>query len=90
MTDFQSLIRLLAGSKVEYILVGGAAATAHGSARLTQDLDIVYRRSSENMARLAGCLSSHHPYLRGARGVKCRCLGLDRLIQVKRAAGRPT
>jgi hypothetical protein len=66
MTDFQSLIRLLAESKVEYILVGGAAATAHGSARLTQDLDIVYRRSSENMARLAGCLSSHHPYLRGA------------------------
>lgn len=66
MTDFQSLIRLLAESKVEYILVGGAAATAHGSARLTQDLHIVYRRSSENMARLAGCLSSHHPYLRGA------------------------
>jgi hypothetical protein len=65
MTDFEALIRLLAGSGVEFIMVGGAA-TAHGSARLTQDLDIVYRRSTENIARLADCLASHRPYLRDA------------------------
>jgi hypothetical protein len=141
VTDFEALIRLLAGSGVEFIMVGGAAATAHGSARLTQDLDIVYRRSPENIARLAACLAPYHPYLRGAPpglpfrldgdtierglnftlitdlgslallgeiigggryedlqrdtielalfGVTCRCLGLNRLIEVKRAAGRP-
>jgi hypothetical protein len=39
MTGFASLFRLLAKHTIEFILVGGAAATAHGSARLTQDLD---------------------------------------------------
>jgi len=66
MTDFAALIRLLAQHNIEFILVGGAAATAHGSVRLTQDLDIVYRRTPENVARLVACLESYHPYLRGA------------------------
>ena len=38
MTDFAALLRCLSEAGVEYILVGGAAATAHGSARLTQDV----------------------------------------------------
>lgn len=41
MTDFGALLAALGNCKVEYIVVGGAAAIAHGSARLTQDLDIV-------------------------------------------------
>ena len=41
MTDFRALSSLLAGAGVEFIIVGGAAATAHGSARLTLALDIV-------------------------------------------------
>ena len=65
MTDFASLIRLLAHNVVEFIIVGCAAATAHGSSRLTDDLDVVYRRSPENIARLAAFLASHTPYLRG-------------------------
>ena len=141
MTDFRSLLTLLAGAHVEFIIVGGAAATAHGSARLTQDLDIVYRRTPENISRLVQALAPHAPYLRGAPpglpfsldektlrnglnftlmtqlgaldllgeitggglyedllphsirlslyGVECLCLGLERLIHVKRAAGRP-
>ncbi len=141
MTDFAALLTLLTGAGVEFIIVGGAAATAHGSARLTQDLDVVYRRTPENIARLARALAPHEPYLRGAPpglpfsfddktirgglnftlttqlgaldllaeivgggiyedllpysielrlyGVRCLCLGLERLIYVKRAAGRP-
>jgi hypothetical protein len=141
MTDFRSLLTLLAGAHVEFIIVGGAAATAHGSARLTQDLDIVYKRTRENISRLARALAPHDPYLRGAPpglpfrldertlqnglnftlatnlgaldllaeitgggsyddllpysislrlyDVECLCLGLERLIYVKRAAGRP-
>jgi hypothetical protein len=52
VTDFRGLLRGLAAAGVEFILVGGAAATAHGSARLTLDVDVVYRRSPENIARL--------------------------------------
>jgi predicted nucleotidyltransferase len=141
MTDFKALLNLLKAKGVEFIVIGGAAATAHGSARLTRDLDIVYRRTAENIARLVACLIPHQPYLRGAPpglpfcfdaetvlrglnftlttklgdldllgeitgggnyedllphsielrvfGVSVWTLGLRRLIEVKRAAGRP-
>jgi predicted nucleotidyltransferase len=141
VTDFHALIRLLTERRVEFIVVGGAAATVHGSARLTVDLDVVYRRTPENIARLVSALNPLEPYLRGAppglpfdwseetvrkglnftlttklgaldllgevtgggnyeallsdavklnvAGVECLCLGLRRLIEVKRAAGRP-
>lgn len=38
MTDFDALLTALASNDVDFIVVGGAAAIAHGSARLTQDL----------------------------------------------------
>ncbi len=66
MTDFAGLVRVLVQGGVEFILVGGAAATAHGSARLTVDVDVVYGRSRENIARLAAALTPFAPYLRGA------------------------
>ena len=140
MTDFSALLRALNGVDVEFIIVGGVAATVHGSARLTIDLDVLYRRTRGNLARVVQSLASYQPYLRGAPpglpfqwdaealqrglnftlitslgpidllgeitgggtyeellsdtvvvvvfGVECRCLTLDRLIQVKRAAGR--
>lgn len=66
MTDFARLIGALAASGVEFIVVGGVAAVVHGSARLTQDVDVVYRRTPENMDRLAAALSDLSPYLRGA------------------------
>ena len=66
MTDFAALLKLLSKHEVEFIVVGGAAAIAHGSARLTQDLDIVYDRSTENLERLVAALKDEKPYLRGA------------------------
>lgn len=141
MTDFRALLEALTNNEVEFILVGGAAATAYGSARLTLDLDIVYRRTPENLRRLVSALAPHAPYLRGVSpglpfqwdagtlhqglnftlttglgdidllgeitggggyeelfpdtielrpfGLRCRALTLRRLIEVKRAAGRP-
>lgn len=141
MTDYRSLIQTLSRQGVEFIIVGGAAAVAHGSARLTEDLDIVYRRSPANIKRLADALTALNPYLRGAPpglpfkfdektirsgmnftlttelgwidllgeitggggyedllpysvrvrvfGEQSWLLGLERLIFVKRAAGRP-
>ena len=66
MTQLPSLIQALANGGVEFILIGGVAATAHGSARLTQDVDAVYSRTPENLRRLAEALAPFKPYLRGA------------------------
>jgi predicted nucleotidyltransferase len=141
MIDAPEALRVLSVAGVEFIVVGGAAAIAHGSARLTQDLDVVYARTPANIERLVAALAAHRPYLRGAPaglpfrwdvetvrrglnftlttsfgdldllgevtggggyeallahsvslsvfGIECRCLDLERLIHVKRAAGRP-
>ena len=140
-TNFRGLIRILSEAGVNFIVVGGVAATGHGSARLTSDLDIVYRRTTENITRLVLALAPLNPYLRGAppglpfrwsdetikKGLnftlvtslgaldllgeitggggyddllphsltltlhnsECLCLGIEYLIKVKRAAGRP-
>jgi len=66
MTDFAALLAVLDRHRVEFILIGGAAAIAHGSARLTQDLDVVYDRSPPNLERLVAALENEKPYLRGA------------------------
>ncbi len=141
MTNFRALLEALVDGGVEFVLVGGLAAVAHGSARLTQDVDIVYARHPRNLERLAAALADRQPYLRGAPpglpfrwsaatlghgsnftletslgdldllgeitgggryeelvphsfelelfGRAIRCLNLDKLIETKRAAGRP-
>ena len=66
MTDFETIIRLFSDAGVECVIVGGLAATIHGSARLTQDVDLVYARTDENVRRLVAALKPHAPYLRGA------------------------
>jgi predicted nucleotidyltransferase len=139
-TDYAALLRALAAGRVEFIIVGGLAATIHGAARATYDVDVVYARTPENLSRIVAALAPLRPYLRGAPaglpftwdietlskglnftltttagdldllgeityggtydalfadtevvavlGTECRCLSLEQLIQVKRAAGR--
>jgi predicted nucleotidyltransferase len=140
-TRFDQILELLNRGGVRFIVIGGLAAIAHGHARATFDVDVLYSRDRENLKLLASTLSPCQPYLRGAPpglpftwdektirmglnftltttlgnldllgevagagnyeqllphsvemvifGVKCRCATLDRLIQMKRAAGRP-
>lgn len=66
MTDFERLVAVLTHGGVEFIVIGGFAATAHGSAHVTVDLDVVYRRTPANVERLARALEPLDPYLRGA------------------------
>ena len=66
MTDFEKIVRLFSESEIECVIVGGLAATIHGSARLTQDVDFVYARNRTNVRRLVAALRPHSPYLRGA------------------------
>lgn len=68
LPDFTMPLDVLKAAGVEFILVGGAAGIVHGSARVTWDVDVVYSRSRENIARLATALAPYQPYLRG-RGV---------------------
>ena len=65
MTDFESLLRCLVQGRVQFVVIGGFAATAHGSAHVTVDLDVVYGRAPDNLQRLADALAPLHPYLRG-------------------------
>lgn len=64
--EFEKVLRVLAGGKVEFILVGGLAGIVHGSARATYDVDLVYSRTDENIERLVTALASYAPYLRDA------------------------
>ena len=64
MADFEKLLGALHSEHAAFIIVGGVAATIHGSARLTSDLDIVYERTPENYARIVHALSPLQPYLR--------------------------
>src|SRR5262245_28957525 len=66
MVDLERLLPALSDAGVEFIVVGGVAAIVHGSARLTVDLDVIYRRDPANIARLAVALQPFSPYLRGA------------------------
>jgi predicted nucleotidyltransferase len=66
MIDFPKLLRLLTEHDVAFLIIGGVAAVIHGSSRLTQDLDVVYQRSPQNLTRLVQALAEQSPYLRGA------------------------
>lgn len=139
--QFREMIQALCEGKIEFILIGGFAANLHGAPRGTVDLDLVYRRTDDNLRRLVETIRPLNPYLRGAPpglpfvwdertlrrglnftlttnlgdldllgevagggtyedlgssydekevfGFSCRVLNLEKLIEVKRAAGRP-
>lgn len=54
--DLEALLEALNAAEIEFIVVGGAAAVLQGAPIATQDLDIVHRRSPENIARLVTLL----------------------------------
>jgi hypothetical protein len=60
------LLRALAERGVDFVVVGGMAGLAHGSAYPTYDLDIAYARDRENIARLVAALKSIEVTLRGS------------------------
>ena len=57
MTDYQKALQTLRDGQVRFIVIGGVAATAHGSTQLTNDLDVVYARSTDDIAHLAAALA---------------------------------
>jgi len=59
------MTRGLVDADVRFVVIGGLAAAAHGSARVTDDLDICYDPADENRRRLAATLAAWGAYLRG-------------------------
>lgn len=55
----------LTESEVRFVVIGGVAGVAHGSRRVTNDLDICYDPNTENRRRLAARLGRWHAYPRG-------------------------
>ena len=63
-----SLFGMIGGlleAKVRFVVVGGVAARAHGSTRVTEDLDICYDPSRDNVSSLVGLLADWDAYPRG-------------------------
>jgi predicted nucleotidyltransferase len=65
LTLLEKLLAALHEAGVAFIIIGGVAARAHGSARLTDDLDISYSRDPANLSRLELALAPLKPYPRG-------------------------
>jgi hypothetical protein len=62
--DVRRFVEVLDRHRVEYVLVGGIAARAHGAERLTQDLDCLARRTQDNLERLATAMREVNARLR--------------------------
>ncbi len=62
-----TLLAELAAAQAEFVVVGGLAAVAQGAPLTTLDLDIVHRRTPENVARLVALLERLHALPRPTR-----------------------
>lgn len=63
--DPREALRRLTARGVDFVLVGGFAAVAHGSPRLTQDLDLTYATVEANLEALGEVLVGLDARLRG-------------------------
>jgi hypothetical protein len=61
-----SIVEHLLNHGVEFLVIGCQAAVLFGSPLPTFDVDLCYRRTPENLERLAQAFRELHPALRGA------------------------
>lgn len=58
-------LRTLDRHGVRFVVIGGLGGRLHGSPTVTNDLDVCYERSTENLVRLASALRELRAELRG-------------------------
>jgi hypothetical protein len=58
-------LRTLDAHGVEFVVIGGIAGRLWGSPTVTNDIDVCYRNSPENLERMASALRSLRARLRG-------------------------
>jgi hypothetical protein len=61
MASTLDLLRRLVEYGVEFVLVGGMAAAAHGSSVVTEDVDICIRFDLSTLTRLLASVAESHP-----------------------------
>jgi len=59
--NLSELTRRLVEAQVEFVLIGGFAAVAHGATLVTRDVDICCKFSEDNLSRVQKALSGLHP-----------------------------
>jgi hypothetical protein len=62
----EEILRTLDRHGVRYVLIGGLAATIHGSAHVTTDVDITPEPGRKNLERLSAALEELHAKIRVA------------------------
>jgi predicted nucleotidyltransferase len=65
-SNLEAIADVLLRHGVEFLVIGGQAEILMGSPRVTFDTDLCYRRTTENLERLAPALKEINPSLRGA------------------------
>lgn len=63
-TAFLAALKVLSQHRVEFVVVGGLAATLQGVPLVTFDVDIVHARDEENLDRLMAALAEMHAVYR--------------------------
>ena len=66
MLNLKEILTTLKNHNICFVLIGGQAAVAQGSAYLTWDVDICHDRDEKNLKKIVKAISLFHPYLRGA------------------------
>ncbi len=61
MQNLSELTRRLVEGQVEFVLIGGFAAVAHGVTLVTRDVDICCRFTEANLMRIQKALANLHP-----------------------------
>ena len=84
MQNLSELTRRLIAFQVEFVLVGGFAAAAHGVMLVTSDVDICCRFSEENLMRIQKAFTDLHPVHRSRPDMPlqltpAQCAGLKNL-----------
>jgi hypothetical protein len=62
--NFIAAVQALVDEGADFVIIGGWSAILHGSSSVTNDLDICYSRSPDNLKRVVAALTSFHPRLR--------------------------
>ena len=84
MQNLSELVGRLIAERVEFVLVGGFAAVAHGVTLLTRDVDVCCRLNEANLLRIEKAVADLHPVHRSRPDLplaltKEQCAGLKNL-----------
>ena len=84
MQNLSELTRRLITAQVEFVLIGGFAAVAHGVTLVTRDVDLCCRFNEANLMRIQKAFADLHPVHRSRPGLTLaltpeQCAGLKNL-----------